>query len=74
MSNIRVCVCVCVCVAGILTDSTSTSFMNGFIRVVNFHRDQNLLSAGRSVGSRSLSFGKAGGRPISHFLVKSRRC
>ena len=62
-------VCVCVCVAGIRTDRTSVSLMNGLIRVIIFQPDQNPHSAAQSV-----HFPYHLERPTSHFLVKSRRC
>jgi hypothetical protein len=57
-------VCVCVCVAGIRTDRTSVSLMNGLIRVVIFQPNQNPHSAARSV-----HFPFHLEKPISHFWL-----
>jgi hypothetical protein len=56
-------------VAGIRSDRTSLSFYE-WLNSGSYFPKKSKSVLGRSVGPLSLSFGKAGGRQISHFLVK----
>ena len=68
MCRTLVCVCVCVWLAYEPIENLFL-FKNGLIRVVILQPNQNPHLAARSV-----LFPYHLERPISHFLVKSRRC